>query len=85
VELPEDVVEQVRQKALVTYQKKIHEIWSKQQAKKLFSPLRQNYELESSVASASAILLMRNQGAPKPEVQEPNFLRLEQLIGKQIA
>lgn len=85
VELPEDVVEQVRQKALAAYQKKIHEIWSRQQANKLFSPRQQNYELESAATLASATLLMRNQGAPKPEVQEPNFLRLEQLIGKQIA
>lgn len=76
VEVPEGVVEQVRQKALGAFQKKANEIRSRSQIG--------NYELEQATAVAAATLFMRNQGDPRPDVQLPEFLRLEQLIGKQL-
>lgn len=82
VDVPTDIVEQVRQKAIGAFQKKAHEIWSRNQANKLF--LHSSYELEQATAVAAATLLMRNQGDPRPDVQHPEFLRLEQLIGKQL-
>jgi hypothetical protein len=84
VEVPVDVIEFVRQKAIATYQKNIDEISLRLHAKKLLTPRQQSYELENTIVVAAATLLMRNQGAPKPEVQEPNFLRLERLIGKEV-
>lgn len=83
VEVPEDVVEQVRLKAFDAFQKKAHELWSQSQSNKLFQSKR-DYRLEHATAIAAATLLMRNQGAPRPEIQHAEFLRLEQWVGKQV-
>lgn len=83
VPVPEDAIEQIRQKALKAYRAKIHTLWLQKQANKPFMPKRL-YDIEHAVAAAASTLLMRNIGAPRPTISEPEFLRVEQLLGKKI-
>lgn len=84
VPVPSDLIEQVRQKALRAYQANVHAIWCQRQANKLFTA-KKTYEIEHAVSTAASTLLMRNLGAPRPTISEPEFLRVEQLMGKEIS
>lgn len=77
--VPDDVIEQVRQKALLTYQHRIAEALTNQRINS-----SNNYGVETIVVQASGMCLMRKPNDPKPVVPEATFQRLEKLIGSEI-
>lgn len=81
--VPDDVIEQVRQKALVSYKHKISGELTTHQFQKSHSSSN-NYRIENVVACASAVCLMRKVGDPRPVVPENTFQHIEQFLGKEI-
>lgn len=74
IEVPENVVELVRQKAFFTHVKNIQPENHRYGVRK--------YYFENIACTAATTLLMRAPGAPRPIVDEPMFKKLEQLIGE---
>jgi hypothetical protein len=78
--LPDDVIEQVRQKALVSYDNRI----SGELASQRNHSSSNDYRIENVVACAAAVCLMRKVGDPRPVVPENTFQHIEQFLGKEI-
>jgi hypothetical protein len=79
VEIPTDIVELVRQKALKSFEKKVHQLSPNQNQDKFAY-----YNQIKLVALAAATLLMRKTGEPCPTVDNSAFLSVQQYVGKQI-
>lgn len=87
VEVPEDVVEKVRLKAVVSYHDRISRqlLASKTTHTNPYGGRpKRTYAVEEVVAHAASFILMYKPGTSTPDVDEPTFQALRLLAGKEI-